>query len=59
LRISCFLTSWERGLSFPSTPSLLKLSALYGRQAEALFLDLYQKIKEEVLSEALNKNQDD
>ena len=53
------ISKWERGFSFPSTPSLLKLSALYGRQAEALFVDLYQKIKEEVLSEALNKNQDE
>ena len=53
------ISKWERGFSFPSTPSLLKLSALYGRQAEALFVDLYQKIKEEILSEALNKNQRD
>jgi len=53
------ISKWERGFSFPSTPSLLKLSALYGRQVEALFIDLFQKIKEEVLSEALNKNQDE
>lgn len=58
-RNSAIISKWERGFSFPSTPSLLKLSALYGRQAEALFIDLYQKIKEGVISEALNKNQDE
>ena len=57
LKTSSIISKWERGFSFPSVPSLLKLSALYGRQAEALFLDLYQKIKEEVLTSALNKNQ--
>jgi len=33
----------------------LKLACLYGRQVEALFGDLYKKIKEEVLSETLNE----
>jgi len=56
-RTGSIVSKWERGFSFPSTPSLLKLSALYGRQAEAMFIDLFQRIKEEVMSDALNKNQ--
>jgi len=56
LKTGSIISKWERGFSFPSTPSLLKLSALYGRQVEALFIDLFQKVKEEVFSEALNNN---
>jgi len=52
---STIISKWERGFSLPSAVSLLKLACLYGRQVEALFVDLYKKIKEEVLSETLNE----
>ena len=53
------ISKWERGFSFPSATSLLKLSALYGRQVEALFIDLYQKIKDKMPSEVSNKDRHD
>jgi len=56
-RNSAIVSKWERGFSFPSTPSLLKLAALYGRPTEALFIDLYKEIKEEITSDVLNKGQ--
>ena len=56
-RTSGTISKWERGASFPSTPFLLRLSALYGRPVEALFIDLYQRIKVEVKSAAFNKAQ--
>ena len=52
---SSTISKWERGASLPSTTSLLKLSALYGRPTEALFTDLYKRIKEEIFSKTLNE----
>jgi len=55
LKRSSTISKWEKGICLPSTTSLLKLSALYGRPTEALFTDLYKRIKEEIFSKTLNE----
>mgnify|MGYP005847750531 CR=1 FL=1 len=55
------ISRWERGITLPSGILLFKLSALYGRQIEELFIDHYRAIKEEVLTkkeEILKSRQD-
>jgi len=51
---SSIISKWENGVSLPSTTYLLKLSVLYGRPTEALFTDLYKRIKEDIFA-ALDK----
>jgi len=55
---SSIISKWEKGICLPSTTSLLKLACLYGRQVEALFVDLYKKIKEEVVFSLKEKQND-
>jgi len=55
---SSIISKWENGVSLPSTTSLFKLACLYGRQVEALFFDLYKKIKEEVIFSLKEKQND-
>jgi len=47
---SSLISRWEHGVTMPSSISLFKLSALYQRQIEELFIDHYRAIKDEVLT---------
>lgn len=47
------VSSWERGLSLPSVPRLLKMAKILGTLAESLYMDFYSTFpKEEVPANA-------
>ena len=41
------ISSWERGLSLPSVPRLLKMAKILGTLAEALYRDFYATFPKE------------
>ena len=37
------VSSWERGLTLPSVPRLLRMAKILGTLAESLYMDFYSK----------------
>jgi transcriptional regulator with XRE-family HTH domain len=46
------VSSWERGLTLPSVPRLLKMAKTLGTLAESLYMDFYSPREDEQANSA-------